>query len=255
MRIATNQLFLTPDRAIFVGPVQDNELHRHHALQMVVSPVPFRLAVGPGDVRAERFVLIDSDVPHAIQGDSARQILILIDRESTLAEALRTSLAPGDGFACLKPPEDLPDSMRGCAEARIESDRLIRSALQSADAAIGFQSPDERIKEACRFISEQEDFKVSLSMIANHIGLSEGRTTHLFKEQVGIPIRRFVMWVRVRRAIAEVARTGSLTEAAHAAGFADQAHFTRTFREMFGFAPKQILSRKNEIELHLCPQQ
>jgi hypothetical protein len=49
----TNQLFLTPDRAIFVGPVQDNELHRHHALQMVVSPAIFRLAVGPGDSRAE----------------------------------------------------------------------------------------------------------------------------------------------------------------------------------------------------------
>lgn len=129
MRIATNQLFLMPDRAIFVGPVQDNELHRHHALQMVLSPVSFRLAVSPGDVRAERFVLIDSDVPHAIQGDSARQVLILIDRESTFAEALRTCLPHGDGFAYLKPPQDLPDSMRGCAEARIESDRLIRSAV------------------------------------------------------------------------------------------------------------------------------
>jgi len=29
----------------------------------------------------------------------------------------------------------------------------------------------------------------------------------------------------------------SITEAAHAAGFADGAHFSRTFRRMMGFTP------------------
>lgn len=32
----------------------------------------------------------------------------------------------------------------------------------------------------------------------------------------------------------------SLTEAAHAAGFADSAHFSRTFRRMFGVAPASL---------------
>jgi len=33
----------------------------------------------------------------------------------------------------------------------------------------------------------------------------------------------------------------SLTEAAHAAGFFDSAHFSRTFRQTFGFAPSTVL--------------
>jgi AraC-like DNA-binding protein len=33
---------------------------------------------------------------------------------------------------------------------------------------------------------------------------------------------------------------GSLTDAAHEAGFADSAHLSRTFRRMFGVAPSSL---------------
>ena len=244
-----------PDRAIFVGPVQDNELHKHHALQLVASSTPFRLSIGQGEVREERFVLIDSNVPHKVQGDSPHQFLVLIDRESVLSDALRASLPPGIGFVSFQPVDDLPVPPETCGDARRESDRLARSVVQPMGVLISDQSLDHRIQAACRFITEQEDFKTSLGAVAAHIGLSEGRTTHLFKEQIGVPIRRFVMWLRIRRAIAEAAATGSLTDASHSAGFADQAHFTRTFRDMFGLSPKQILARKGAVDFNLCFQE
>ncbi len=58
-----------------------------------------------------------------------------------------------------------------------------------------------------------------------------------FSEQVGIPFRRFVLWLRLRRAAEHAWRTQSLTEAAHAAGFSDLAHFSRVCRATFGVAP------------------
>jgi AraC-like DNA-binding protein len=41
----------------------------------------------------------------------------------------------------------------------------------------------------------------------------------------------------------ELARGRSVAEAAYEAGFADAAHFTRTFRRMIGATPRQILQR------------
>ena len=51
---------------------------------------------------------------------------------------------------------------------------------------------------------------------------------------MGVPFRRYRAWCRMRAAIGIMLRGGNLTNAAHAAGFADQAHFTRDFRRIFG---------------------
>jgi AraC-like DNA-binding protein len=78
--------------------------------------------------------------------------------------------------------------------------------------------------------------------VAAAVGVSVSRLTHLFTEQVGIPLRRYVLWLRLRMAITEVLGGADLTDAAHSAGFADSAHLTRTCRDMFGLPPS-VLSR------------
>lgn len=78
--------------------------------------------------------------------------------------------------------------------------------------------------------------------LAAQLGISVSRLTHLFTEQVGIPLRRYVLWLRLRIAISRVQAGDDLTGAAHGAGFADSAHLTRTTREMFGLPPS-VLSR------------
>nr|WP_235734288.1 helix-turn-helix domain-containing protein [Mycolicibacterium austroafricanum] len=83
---------------------------------------------------------------------------------------------------------------------------------------------------------------VSGTGLAAQVGLSVSRLTHLFTDQVGIPLRRYVLWSRLRLAVMRVQAGDDLTGAAHGAGFADSAHLTRTTREMFGLAPS-VLSR------------
>jgi AraC-like DNA-binding protein len=54
---------------------------------------------------------------------------------------------------------------------------------------------------------------------------------------VGIPPRRYLLWVRLMHAIEAAIGGDNLTTAAHEAGFADSAHLSRTFRRMFGRTP------------------
>jgi AraC family transcriptional regulator len=53
-------------------------------------------------------------------------------------------------------------------------------------------------------------------------------------EHTGLPFRTYLLWLRLTKAVGVFAGGRSLTEAAHEAGFADSAHFSRTFRRMFG---------------------
>ena len=66
---------------------------------------------------------------------------------------------------------------------------------------------------------------------------------HLFTSSVGVPLRPYVLWLRLQCGARELSRGASVAEAAHAAGFSDAAHFTRTFRRMIGATPAQVLRR------------
>ena len=63
---------------------------------------------------------------------------------------------------------------------------------------------------------------------------------HVFTESVGIPLRRYLSWLRVQRAVRLIVAGASATEAAHIAGFADASHLTRTFRRTLGQTPREL---------------
>lgn len=83
---------------------------------------------------------------------------------------------------------------------------------------------------------------LTTASLARIVGLSESRLRHLVLEQLGVPLVRVRWWLQMRVVAKTLARGVTLTEAAHEAGFSDAAHFTRTFRRMFGFAPSTLLS-------------
>lgn len=113
---------------------------------------------------------------------------------------------------------------------------------------------DPRIQAALDFMKQQPDRKAPLAVIAATVGLSEGRLGHLFGEQIGIPIRRYLLWLRLVQAIDLLFKNVSLTAAAHDAGFADSAHFTRTFRRMFGVTPSELFKNSRFVQVIPCPE-
>jgi AraC-like DNA-binding protein len=96
---------------------------------------------------------------------------------------------------------------------------------------------DPRIRTVLKSLKENVLSPPSAAELAEKVNLSEGRLIHLFTEQMGLPMRRYTLWLRLRDAFLTLAEGASLTEAAHRAGFADSAHMTRTFRGMFGIPP------------------
>jgi AraC-like DNA-binding protein len=81
----------------------------------------------------------------------------------------------------------------------------------------------------------------SLAHLATIAGLSPSRLMHVFTESVGIPLRRYLSWLRVQRAVRLIVAGASATEAAHIAGFADASHLTRTFRRTLGQTPRELI--------------
>lgn len=116
------------------------------------------------------------------------------------------------------------------------------------DKAFGFKfkntsiyTVDYRVLEATQFINLQLlEKSLNIKEVANHVHLSESRLAHLFKEQIDIPFRKYVLLSRFRQAVKSIIAGNNLTIAAYDAGFSDSAHFSRTCNAMFGIRPSLI---------------
>jgi AraC-like DNA-binding protein len=70
----------------------------------------------------------------------------------------------------------------------------------------------------------------------------------LFKQQIGLSFRRYMLWRKLTRAMLVIGRERTFAMAAHAADFADAAHLTRTFYLMFG-RPPSVMMRGEFFEI------
>ncbi|RFZ55749.1 DNA-binding transcriptional regulator AraC [Mycobacterium marinum] len=95
-----------------------------------------------------------------------------------------------------------------------------------------------RLVEALSALSENS---VPLLAVAAQVGLSAQRLRALARRDLGMPLTRWRVWTRLRRAAQAVQAGQSLADAAVTAGFSDQAHLTRQMREMMGLTPATVL--------------
>ena len=92
---------------------------------------------------------------------------------------------------------------------------------------------DPRIAEVAELISACAS-SYSVIELARQAGISTSRLSHLFRDQLGIPIRSFRAWKRLRNSIALAASEPILLNAALDAGYADEPHYSRSMRKYFG---------------------
>jgi len=242
--VSRDELPLWPPLLAARGPGGESALHAHHAMHVVLALAgTLSVRVGSEGV-AERAagVLTGPDVAHAIDARGAEVLLVFLDPESSAGRALRTVL---EGARTLLSRETCDALLEGAdpfaimrADGVAFTSRLV--ALLGGPA-VAPSAVHPRVRALLRHLATQPtDADTSLEALAEVVGLSPGRLMHAFTESLGVPLRPYLAWLRTQRAAAAISAGASLTEAAHAAGFADSAHMTRTFRRTFGIAPRAL---------------
>ena len=148
----------------------------------------------------------------------------------------------------------MPPALRLTLEAVHGGDHDRAATQQWLDAAlIGPPRPappvDLRVQRVAALLREHASEGVALADLAAAVGISEPRLMHLFKDVVGVPVRRYRLWERMRLVTEHVASGESLTMAGLAAGFADSSHLSHGFRSMFGLAASGILNQHSRLRI------
>jgi AraC-like DNA-binding protein len=222
--------------------------HAHYAIQIAFGSEPgIRFRAGERDAwTAYGGAIIPSRQPHTMDASHVPlNAVLFVEPETREGRALAERHLRGGITA-------LPDAaLADPAPALFAAWREERSAAAITAAArrvvwtlTGGVEPsvvsDGRILRAIAYIKANVDRPITLEEVAGEACLSPSRFRHLFVEETGVGLRPYVLWRRFLRVWELLMGGASLTSAAHAAGFADAAHLTRTSRTMFGFPPSAM---------------
>ena len=73
---------------------------------------------------------------------------------------------------------------------------------------------------------------------------SQAHCSHWLQSCIGVPLRKLILWNKLRRAMEFLSESKPATEVAHAVGFADSAHLSRICLRTFGLNPSQANDHK-----------
>ena len=73
-----------------------------------------------------------------------------------------------------------------------------------------------------------------IALYADKVALSQSRLSHLFKEQVGIPLKSYIQFHQIQKAFLGLLNGKNITEAAMFAGFDTPSHFAAVTKRMMG---------------------
>jgi len=214
----------------------------------------FRLEVAGGRSSDARTLALLLPATRArFVGPGARTLLYIFDIDTEAGARLAPGgpVLPRLGDRALR--AGLPDTsllFDGSADSD-HADAVRRAMAEvSVDLRPAGRGLDPRIAATVRRMREACPETVPATVLAEAEGLSAGRLMHLFKQQTGVPLRRFALWLKTRRALWLAARSTSITSVAPMAGFADAAHLSRTIHDMFGLWPSYF-SRRRRVVMHL----
>jgi len=255
-----NQLFLWHESALYIGNSFDPEMHHHNAVQCCIS------LQGKMKIRSVSLpfwqecnaVVIGGNVDHQILNPEGPLCIVYLDKAS---DAYRSILDfHGVGVACAEPllcdvPKPSCDAILSVCAIPLDSKtaaELKLQCLRALNVTFSKSKPiDTRVSNLLHCFHAQPERLFSGKELAAIVCLSESRMQHLFKQEVGIPIRAYVLWVRVRHVLRLSLSGASMSAAAHASGFSDSSHFTRTFKSMFGITPSTLLSKTAGVNIQI----
>lgn len=228
-------------------------VHQHAVMQFTCSldGEPFSVWTEGNGWQQTSGVLIDSNIAHSVKDFTGWQVTTCIIPDARKGKRIQDKVLQGQAVKYFDAEDILPlvETLQITRQQLLADSNAFRVLTNAVcDHLLGeeaFLPPiDIRIMAVIHSIRQNVHTNISAAALAAEVHLSEHRFLHLFKEQIGAPLRQYVLWQRTVAATEAFINGLSAKEAAYAAGFSDPAHFSRTFLHMFGAKPSSYAAIK-----------
>lgn len=234
-------------RALYLGPALNLSPHRNAVAVLAVAfEGSFKVAndaskPAEGYTRCRAAIVPPNTLHHFTGIDGPMAFLYLDARSDDLKRLMEQAVSQQEraSFGLQREHEVIE-----CLRAFYRNELPWSGARADLSSSLGFggrRQVDPRVRRTLDLLHAHPAARLSLVELSAHVRLSPSRFIHLFKEATGVPLRRYKLWLAMGAAMRSLAKGNNLTEAAMNGGFSSPAHFSASFREMFGLEPSRLM--------------
>lgn len=223
------------DHIMMLAEYRTPDPHSHLAVQFIAGLDGPVHCVVSGDSFDADAVFIASDVVHTAYAETGDMLVFLFDTAGSIAEEAQKQYLCGRPYFCgdKETVEKLREIWKNNPPA--QADSLITQLL-GLDT-VGNTLRDERISQVLEYLRSLDEVPEDITaQLCAKVCLSPSRLSHLFKENVGISLHRYLAMDKMRKGYIHFQKYGNITEASMRAGFDSPSHFAATCKRMFGIS-------------------
>lgn len=236
-----HKILFTRDSIYLTGELIAHPTHRHYYIQIFVRKLLFS-----DKIEVE---IIDSNIAHSLINLQGHYLTILLDPLSIKGKKVKEILK-NRKKSRLKIENEIDVFNDSFIEDRksllLKSEKVLERIMNQESTP---QELDNRMLKVLMIIESSSNLDLHAKDIYNKLGLSESHFHLLFKKNIGIPYRNYILFEKLKRSIISILNNKSFTFAAHEGCFSDSSHLARTFKDNTGLSLSQLFRNKRFIQV------
>lgn len=248
--VMKDHLYILERGHLFTTPCMAARLSLRFYVTVALSANGSAIEIDSGsDLRHAPAMVFRPSHPRVVRTRDAQLVAALVNPLHPAFPRFRAIAGTGIATLDAKAFASLADELARAYRGELDIGGAIalhEKIVACAAAAMPAIAPiDERVQRAAE--RARADPMLSTKSLAQELGLSPSRLSHLFTGQMGLPLRAYQLWAKVHRTATLLASGMSLSHITQDAGFADQAHMRRVFHDLFGAPPSHFLRNPDVV--------
>lgn len=244
-----NKIFWDKDKITIITDQIESVEHKHCTIQFFFCLDEELTIYVSGQKLEGKCIVVNKNINHSFSSEKRLHISMIIEPTSELARQLSEKMN-GNTYDIIDNPNYADIEYYGYQlinhsnmENYTKFDKAFYEYLEINQKSIKY---DDRINELLQHIEHCDLSSHSISFFAREISLSTSRLSHLFREQVGIPLKSYIQLHQLQKAFLLLLAGKSITEAAMLANFDTPSHFAAVTKRMMG-TPASISLKNSEF--------
>ncbi|MEM9549050.1 MAG: AraC family transcriptional regulator [Bacteroidota bacterium] len=211
----------------------ETDFHAHPTIEIICSKSErFDLKTLKDTYKGMRFAIINANVHHCLKINSGCHVMSMMECNSPYFIKELSSLGI-----------QLKDGIYVETEMSSHSQK-VNVLFNNFDKRVIPLTKNSRIQTCLDFIESPScEFLTMMKDLKSRTQLSDSRLSHLFKKEVGISIKKYAVWCKLRRTFHKVlTENKNMYSASLECGFYDQAHLSKAFKKFLGISPSSVFN-------------